>query len=59
MVRHRSAQQRKPTGTEGFTVTSGGEASQPPNLDQDVIDAIPAQIRKLSDSILNFGKDKK
>ena len=48
--------QRQPTGTEPFVVSASGETPQP---SQDVIDAIPEQIRKLSDSILKFGKNKK
>ena len=51
-------QQRKPVGTEPFVVSANGEA-QAPDIDQNLIDAIPDQIRKLSDSILKFGKGKK
>ena len=50
---------RKATGTEPFVVNANGETSQLPNIDQDLIDAIPDQIRKLSDSILRFGEEKK
>ena len=51
---------RQAAGTDPFVVSSNDEASQAtPDIDQTLIDAIPDQIRKLSDSILNFGKDKK
>ena len=54
------SRQRKSTGTEPFVVTADGETSQAtPDIDQNLIDAIPDQIRKLSDSILKFGKNKK
>ena len=53
-------QQRQTAGTEPFVITAKGETpQQPTDIDQNMIDAIPDQIRKLSDSILQFGKDKK
>ena len=46
--------------TEPFTLTADGETPQNPNSPgQDINDAIPEQIRKLSESIMKFGKDKK
>ena len=55
-----SSEERKPVGTEPFVVSANGETSKTtPDIDQNLIDAIPDQIRKLSDSILKFGKDKK
>jgi len=54
------SQQRAQVGSEAFVVDTNGETSRTPTeIDQNLIDAIPDQIRKLSDSILNFGKDKK
>ena len=55
-----SGSERKPVGSEPFVVSANGDTSQPhTDIDQNLIDAIPDQIRKLSDSILKFGKDKK
>ena len=50
---------RKPAGTEPFVVSASGETSKTPDIDQNIIDAIPEKIRQLSDSILKFGKEKK
>ena len=48
------------TGTDPFVVTTDGETpSQSSGMSsQDFNDAIPTQIRKLSESIIKFGKDK-
>ena len=51
---------RTPVPTDPFIVTADGQTSQNPNTsEQDINDAIPEQIRKLSESIMKFGKDKK
>lgn len=52
---------RQPMGTEPFVLTADGETTESPatSTSQDINEAIPEQIRKLSDSIMNFGKDKK
>ena len=50
---------RVPAPTDPFIVTADGETPQNPPSSQDINDAIPEQIRKLSESIMKFGKDKK
>ena len=50
---------RTPAGTEPFVISADGETSQTSADDsQDLNDAIPEQIRKLSQSIKNFGRGK-
>ena len=51
---------RNSVPNDPFTVTADGQIAPNPNVsEQEVNDAIPEQIRKLSDSIMKFGKDKK
>ena len=52
---------RNPVPTDPFIVTADGQTSQSTTNDsgQDANDVIPEQIRKLSESIMKFGKDKK